>query len=386
MSETLLLDGVLGSVHTFPDGGIVLYPLTLFAGKQGTGKSLVSQIVYFFRNLPFLGDFYTALAEKSLEVVATAALDEMRGKRRSFAASFASPTAHITYIREGVEMGIKIDGRGRRVKLSGKSGEKTAEILKSKGGTPLGHALYIPAERMFYSHARGVTPWKVMSMPFTLEQFATVMEIAGETHKTWKDGKPDTKEGMWVHCIGRQALRGEAVRVGEHWEWNCGDKRLAIDMASSGQKSAWPIVVLAEVLFSWRRDRKIPPDFALHVEEPEAHLHPEAQVAMVKILAYLVNHGFRVLITTHSLIVLYALNNLLAASALPEGLTEPGVPEPEVRLRPGMAGMYFFGEDGIVKNLVDAETGIISEAELAETGERLITELNRIEVLDAYGY
>ncbi|MGB9890305.1 MAG: AAA family ATPase, partial [Anaerolineae bacterium] len=123
----------------------------------------------------------------------------------------------------------------------------------------------------------------------------------------------------------------------------------------------------------------------LHVEEPEIHLHPDAQVAMVKILAYLVNHGFRVLVTTHSLTVLYALNNLLAASKLPEHTKEPGIPEPEVRLKPGMAGAYLFREDGIVVNLVDEETGLISETELAETGEQLMVEANRIDDLLAYG-
>jgi len=156
-------------------------------------------------------------------------------------------------------------------------------------------------------------------------------------------------------------------------------------MASSGQKANWPLVLLAEALFSWRRDREIPEDFAIHVEEPEIHLHPEAQVAMVKILAYLVNHGFRVLVTTHSMTVLYALNNLIEASALPEDYTEPCIPEPEVRLKPGKVGAYFFREDGVVVDLVDKELGVISETELAEVGESLVIQANRIDYLRAYG-
>jgi len=208
------------------------------------------------------------------------------------------------------------------------------------------------------------------------------MEMVAETFHQWEDGQPDTVEGQRIREIGKQALGGEAYRVGEQWKWEFGGKeRLDIDMASSGQKANWPLVLLAEVLFTWRRDREIPEDFAIHVEEPEIHLHPEAQVAMVKILAYLVNHGFRVLVTTHSLIVLYAVNNLLAASGLPEDLVEPGVPEPEVRLKPGKVGAYFFREDGEVVSLVDPETGLLSEAELAEVEERLSVEANRIDYL-----
>jgi hypothetical protein len=208
------------------------------------------------------------------------------------------------------------------------------------------------------------------------------MEMVAETFHQWEDGQPDTVEGQRIREIGKQALGGEAYRVGERWKWEFGGKeRLDIDMASSGQKANWPLVLLAEALFTWRRDREIPEDFAIHVEEPEIHLHPEAQVAMVKILAYLVNHGFRVLVTTHSLIVLYAVNNLLAASGLPEDLVEPGVPEPEVRLKPGKVGTYFFREDGEVVSLVDPETGLLSEAELAEVEERLSVEANRIDYL-----
>jgi hypothetical protein len=250
----------------------------------------------------------------------------------------------------------------------------------------LGKAVYIPAERILYSHAQAPSVWEILSWPSTLFRFGDLMEMVAETFHQWEDGQPDTVEGQRIREIGKQALGGEAYRVGERWKWEFGGKeRLDIDMASSGQKANWPLVLLAEALFTWRRDREIPEDFAIHVEEPEIHLHPEAQVAMVKVLAYLVNHGFRVLVTTHSMTVLYVLNNLIEASALPEDYTEPGIPEPEVRLKPGKVGAYFFREDGVVVDLVDKALGVISEAELAEVGESLVVEANRIDYLRAYG-
>lgn len=379
--------GIFGPIRELPPGGLKLYPFTLFIGKQGTGKSLVSQILYFFRNLPFLVGLYRAYLgpEAGSEAIVRNALDELRSARRAFAV-FGAPSASITYTppdgRKG--LGIGMDRRNRRIRPNQGLQNEIKQLIDKGTGTPLGNALYIPAERVLYSHARGADVWRVLSIPYTLSRFATVLEEVGATFKNWPNGEPDTKEGKWVRKMGKEALAGEAYRVGDYWKWDFGgEERLDIDMASSGQKANWPIVLLAEALFSWRRDRKIPPDFALHVEEPEIHLHPEAQVTMVKILAYLVNHGFRVLVTTHSLIVLYALNNMLAASGVQ--VAEPGIPEPEVRLKPGMAGAYLFGENGKVTSLVEEETGILSEEELGETGERLMVEANRIDDLITYG-
>ncbi len=381
--------GTLGPIRELPSEGLKLYPFTLFIGKQGTGKSLVSQILYFFRNLPFLVRFYRAYLgpEAGPEAIVRNTLDGLRSARRAFAV-FADPSVSITYISPDgrKELGIGMDRRNRRIVPHRDLREEIENFIGKETGTPLGNALYIPAERVLYSHARGPDVWRLLSIPSTLSRFATVLEEVGETFKNWPGGEPDTEEGKWVRKVGREALAGEAYRVGDYWKWDFGGaQRLDIDMASSGQKAGWPIVLLAEALFSWRRDREIPPNFALHVEEPEIHLHPEAQVAMVKILAYLVNRGFQVLVTTHSLTILHTLNNLLAASVLPEDVVEPGIPEPEVRLKPGMAGAYFFREDGKVVNLVDEETGLLSEAEMAEVGEQLIMGLNRIEHLRAYG-
>ncbi len=295
---------VLRPFYELPPGGLRLYPFTLFIGRQGTGKSQMSESLFLSANL----------------------------------GAYTMP----------------------------------------------GNALYVPAIRVVYFHSDPAT-WRILFKSASLIYFAFAMEMAGETLEKWPNGEPDTEEGKWIHRVGKKAFAGAACREGNRWKWNFEEGwRLDIDSASSGQKAGWPIVLLAETLFSWRRDRKIPPNFILHIEEPEIHLHPETQVAIVKILAYLVNRGFQVLATTHSLTILHTLNNLLAASVLPEDIMEPGIPEPEVRLKQGMAGAYFFQEDRKVVSLVDEETGLLSETEMAAVGEQLIAELNQIEHLRTY--
>ena len=59
------------------------------------------------------------------------------------------------------------------------------------------------------------------------------------------------------------------------------------------------------------------PGDTLIIEEPEAHLHPTAQVEFTRLLAAVVKGGIRVIMTTHSEWVLWELANLVRMSELP---------------------------------------------------------------------
>ena len=250
---------------------------------------------------------------------------------------------------------------------------------------PRGQALFIPTERVIYSHARGPSTWQLLSLPSTLIFFADALEEAAVLAL-------DSPEGRWINALGKSALSGEAIRQNSLWKWKVDDNTiLDIDVASSGQKANWPIVKLAQALFSWRSEGLIGEPFHIHVEEPEIHLHPAAQVAIVKILAYLVNQGFKVLVTTHSLTVLYTLNNLVTASQmLPPELRDDRVPEPEVRLKPEQVSAYLFTETGEVESIVtpvefsaeengqEKSVQWLNEDKLREVDQHLEQELNRI--------
>ena len=59
------------------------------------------------------------------------------------------------------------------------------------------------------------------------------------------------------------------------------------------------------------------PGDTLIIEEPEAHLHPTAQVEFTRLLVAAVKSGIRIVITTHSEWVLWELANLVRLSELP---------------------------------------------------------------------
>jgi predicted ATPase len=59
------------------------------------------------------------------------------------------------------------------------------------------------------------------------------------------------------------------------------------------------------------------PGQLVYIEEPEIHLHPRAQVALSQILADAANRGVRVVIETHSALLLLGVQALVAEGALP---------------------------------------------------------------------
>src|ERR1700759_4138758 len=99
---------------------------------------------------------------------------------------------------------------------------------------------------------------------------------------------------------------------------------------------------------------------------------------MVEILALLVRNGFRVVVTTHSLVVLYPLNNLMQAALLEEALTSEDLPAPELRLRAEDVSVYAFSQGKPPRQLVDPDRGFIDETGLGRGDEALSAELNAV--------
>jgi len=80
-------------------------------------------------------------------------------------------------------------------------------------------------------------------------------------------------------------------------------KELDIHLSGSMVKS------LSSLVFYFRRLAN-KGDFVI-IDEPELNLHPDNQIIMARILARIVNAGFKVLISTHSDYIIKELNNLV---------------------------------------------------------------------------
>jgi hypothetical protein len=388
-----------GGLGPVPACELSIRPLTVFVGAQGTGKSLVAQTLYAFEELPYLMGLASAVRgaqRKSSNELFGSILDQLRSTERSFG-TFANRSASVTWQRSPLSGEWAFDEwpRGAAGKLGFRASSATGQVTVTKpmrqfldairkgGSVPLHHALFFPTERMTIAQLRSAMSAGVLALPSTFWLFTHWMDDhAAPAVARWRRGEPDTAEGRLVEQIGMDALRGRARKHGEQWKWQLqgrrGRRQLDLDMASSGQRANWSLPYLVSALFSLRGTGDIADSLTVFVEEPEIHLHPFAQRKMVEILALLVRRGFRVVVTTHSLTVLYALNNLVQAGRLPDDDRAPELPPVELRLAAEDVSVYAFAEGKAPRQLMDVETAFISEAELGRVDEELSAEMNAV--------
>jgi hypothetical protein len=367
-------------------------PLTVLVGRQGTGKSLVAQVLYFFRGLPSLVRLDLAshrpdAQNQPPEKVIRRIVDGLRSSHRSFARltvpsvalRWQGSTAVGGMHAQRQDLKLNVQSKTSQVQPSSALVDLVKKLSKPGSREPL-TATFVPTERLLYAMALGPTSLRVMSAPVILETFSQMMDLAGRIQSDWTDGEPDTDEGKWVREHLSRALAGEGRMRGTSWRWTFesdgAERQIDLDMASSGQRANWPLSIIPQVLFSLRSHGELAERFTVYVEEPEIHLHPAAERAVVEVLAYLVNHGFRVVVTTHSITVLYTLNNLLMASELPPRQLTSEIP-PNIRLRVDDVAAYHLQPSGPALSLMSG-SGTIDERALARVADDLSLQMNEI--------
>ncbi len=86
-------------------------------------------------------------------------------------------------------------------------------------------------------------------------------------------------------------------------------------------------------------------------EEPEAHLHPRAQRLLARLIAASINRlGKRLVVTTHSDYLIYALSNLITLSACREAANRLGYADYEL-LEPSQVAVYLVRRSGSTATL-----------------------------------
>lgn len=100
------------------------------------------------------------------------------------------------------------------------------------------------------------------------------------------------------------------LRVGRLKQKGAGGARDLVSIADVGFGVSQCLPVLVALLTA-------EPGQLVYIEEPEIHLHPRAQVALAELLADAANRGVRVVIETHSALLLTGVQALVAEGALP---------------------------------------------------------------------
>ncbi len=179
---------------------------------------------------------------------------------------------------------------------------------------------FIPAGRSFLSifqaNIFSLISNKIALDPF-LKNFGSIYEyIRNQNLYAMKIGVENNLRDE-INRLIKLSLRGKYVREKDEDFLTTDDGRqVNIINASSGQQEALPLtVMLASFLYPNRLDRGP----AVYIEEPEAHLFPNAQRSIVELISTVFNgreSNLQFFITTHSPYVLTALNNLLQAGSI----------------------------------------------------------------------
>jgi hypothetical protein len=131
--------------------------------------------------------------------------------------------------------------------------------------------------------------------------------------------------------------------------------------ASSGQQEA--VWILLYIMYFCCMD--VTGLFTV-IEEPEAHLFPEAQKNMMHMLTLFANQSEnQLMFTTHSPYILTPLNNLLLAHHIGQSKREAveQIVDPDLWIDPNRFECYYV-DHGAINSVMDRHTGIIDLAGL----------------------
>ena len=150
-------------------------------------------------------------------------------------------------------------------------------------------------------------------------------------------------------------------------------KYAKLNFASSGQQEAvWIVLLLFLIILDSRQT-------FLVVEEPEAHLFPDAQKDLVEMIALAINKSkSQFLLTTHSPYIVSSLNNLLMASSVYQKHNrKPSSIDEDLWINPAEMGAYFVA-DSTICPILDEESDFIKVELIDRVTQKLSEDFENI--------
>ena len=340
--------------------------ITVLVGEQATGKSLLAKLRYFFweyqqglvRNFQMRTGypFRTVSLEKSI--------DEYVNRRISFFCELfpnienVESVFSIIFETDEFSISIKRDRKGSKIKIkhSGtldafienvqevfndinvyleKEFSSKNKIKKTKSSlfgtnflfrrnfssllrervdfSSVPSVLYVPASRLFFATVQDnifrlmdssrFEDYEEYSLDPLSKRFASFWEgqkeILSDEFKNSKRNKDWFKEANKV-LAGNYVYKNRIDYIENNW-----GETVKLKDASSGQQNVLPLLAAINGFPKNNKKQQL-----LIIEEPEAHLYPESQRALVKMVADVVRkEKCKVMITTHSPYIPACVNN-----------------------------------------------------------------------------
>jgi hypothetical protein len=235
--------------------------------------------------------------------------------------------------------------------------------------------IFIPAGRSFFSMLQK-NIFSILSGNNEIDPFMKVFGIYFESIRKQKQNDFGSQEILLesINALTNKIIKGKYLPEENSILLN-NNTKVNVAVSSSGQQEALPLVaILSSIPFNFQGI-----GVNVYVEEPEAHLFPEAQeqlASLISLVKYNSIQKTNFIITTHSPYMLSAFNNLLLAGNISKTGTDEQkesvsqiIPE-NMQIDIGNFSAYLL-EDGKQKNIIDAENKLINAEAIDGVSENI---------------
>jgi ABC-type phosphate transport system ATPase subunit len=325
--------------------------INILIGPQGSGKSITVKLLYFFKS--FFGEIIGSIdSDESKRELDKKQKDKFvtffpkeSWPKGNFKITYTLDKTTITIERVNNQLNFnysdnlkKVISKARKLFLDEKKrisedpkrssysfkrqlNEKLENIFRQDISPDcMNSQFFIPAGRSFFANIqKGI--FSFLSDNRSLDPFLIEFGSFYENLKRFynRDGNMEKVDKDFDEIIS-QILNSKYLREKDKdFLVHSDNRKVNLSNASSGQQETLPLVVILRVLNELRLS--VGNGATIYIEEPEAHLFPIAQKAMVKLLARTFNNKksrFQIIVTTHSPYILASFNNLIQAGRLVE--------------------------------------------------------------------
>lgn len=338
MTERLIIQNFAGIQHI----NIEIKKFNILIGPQASGKSICAKLLFYFKNITseiIYAVDETGYSQKNVEIKFKTRFLEyfpsISWGQKSSLIRYENNTSFIEITlsktnKESIEIRYSADYmivistfKNDQIELTPQylllenisiQRDKCLDLIKSQlGESSLNFQLFIPAGRSFFA----IVQRRIFSFMNQKNDLDPFLISFGSIYESVKLDQSHFSQEIFNDQMENLAEEIVCGKYTEHRNQDfiaMSDGRIVnLATSSSGQQETLPLTMTLMALPRLQRfnDRK-----TVYIEEPEAHIFPNAQRKLVELIAAAFNlHPGKTqfFITTHSPYVLTAINNLLQA-------------------------------------------------------------------------
>jgi hypothetical protein len=363
--------------------------ITVLIGPQASGKSLLCKLAFFCGQIVIEALERHSINKSSQEAIKRDLAREFNSKFPS--RSWNSNSFKIQYLIEdftveinaGANADLPIINFSSRFETEFDSNGVSVQIPATEFST------YIPAGRSFYSIPnKAYSVLSVKNLDWITQRYASEYEANYDALVTASYAKNQVVRefaDMATHILQGKIVHQQGLPEFE----STGDRIVRpMEILSSGTLELLPLInSLSQYVYDSDPQALTFSESVTYVEEPELSIFPGTQSELVRLFAWLANveslrRAFT--ITTHSPYLLTAFNSLLSAAKAvqlrPERAqeVEKVIPRKYWLARDDFAAYGFDGSDGILRPMMDEETGLINGDVLDSVSDEIGADFDKL--------